>query len=232
MNDLFDQQAILLAYDQILPLAKHYQSILQNHLEALVCCDEVIDLACGTGIATIKFLGSGKSVTAVDISVASLKILKKKADDLNYHKKLKIINADTTNLNMINDCQYDGASSMIAAHLIPNFDLHIHESFRVIKPGGIFVITARVNGGNQELLVESTRKSLIDLNKYQNLSKEFDILAKSLLMTATKRSCSLKSEKEAVAILKGYGFSNIKSIPNKTLGVMYTLVAQKPTSSS
>jgi ubiquinone/menaquinone biosynthesis C-methylase UbiE len=226
--DLFEKKSVLEVYDKILPLSEHYISILSNHLEALAICEDIIDLGCGTGILTMKYINEGKLVTAVDISPISLGQLRGKITSSVYSNNLKIIEADTTDLHMIDSNQYDGASSMIVAHLIANFDSHITEAFRILKPGGTFVITARQKGGDQSLLVNIVKDSLTKLSRYSELKVDFETLSKSLLMTANTRSVSLKSQSDVEDVLGRCGFVDIKNIPNKTLGVMYTLVAKKP----
>ncbi|MCH7873152.1 MAG: class I SAM-dependent methyltransferase, partial [Planctomycetes bacterium] len=96
MKDLFEQPALLRAYDRILPVAKHYRDVLGIHLRELAPCNEIIDLGCGTGIPTIDFLKAGKRVTAVDISTASLRLLRKKTAALGYSQRSTLHQVDVT----------------------------------------------------------------------------------------------------------------------------------------
>ena len=228
MKNIFEKKSFLSAYDIILSKSEHYISILSNHLEALSSCSNILDLGCGTGVPTIKFLETKKQVIAIDISKNSLKILIDKASKLGYLGKLTCLKADITNLDMIESCNYDGVSSMITAHLLEDFENHIQESYRLLKPEGYFVITARDIRGDQDLLVDIVTKSLKSIGLFEKLMNEFKLVINSLLLTANNRSRSLMTEKDAKTILSECGFINIQGMQNKTQGVMYTLKAQKP----
>jgi len=225
--NIFDQDDLLNAYDQVLSLARHYQNVLSIHLGQLAPCDEIIDLGCGTGIPTIELLKAGKRVTGVDISSKSLNVLKDKAIKHGYSDRLTLLQADVTNLAPVPNDRFDGASSMIVAHLLEDYEEHVRETYRVLKPNGRFVITARGIGGDPERLVESVRGSLEALGEYEHLERSFSILAKKLLRTANMRSHALISAQEAQTMLRNVGFNNIQKIENETLGVMYSLCAHK-----
>nr|VFJ67698.1 MAG: Ubiquinone/menaquinone biosynthesis C-methylase UbiE [Candidatus Kentron sp. DK] len=228
MNDIFEAEKLLDAYDRILPLARHYKDVLSIHQRELDSCKDVIDLGCGTGNPTLGFLRRGIRVTAVDVSQKSLDILKKKAVSEGFGAQLTILQADITNLGDIPSESFDGASSSIVAHLLKQYERHIEEGYRVLKPSGRFVITARCAGRDPALLVESTKDSLIASGDYGDHKSDFEIVRDNLLMTANNRSSSLMSEKDAEDLLHDAGFRGIRNIPNKTLGVMYTFSTDKP----
>lgn len=227
MRDIFEQPALLRAYDRVLPVARHYQDVLRIHLHELADCNEIIDLGCGTGIPTIELLAAGKRVTAVDTSATSLRQLRNKSIPLGYSQRLTLAEADVTNLQQIPSYRFDGASSMIVAHLLGAYADHIRETYRVLKPGGRFVITARAAGQDPELLVKSVKNSLVTSGAYENLEDDFLLLASTLLSTANARSSSLMSPTDAAGILQEAGFRHIQQVSNKTLKVMYTFVAEK-----
>ena len=213
-KDIFNQESLLNAIDLLLPQAEHYKEILKIHREQLKLQKDIIDLGCGTGNLTIQYLSDGKNVTAVDIAQKSLEILKRKA------KNLKIYRGDITNLYFIEDDTYDGASAMIVSHLVKDYHKHIEEVYRILKPKGKFVITARTAQGNPEIIVDIVRESV-------QYDENFLILRDQLLRTATERSPSLYSTKDAIKTLEEKGFRNIKEFDNKSREVMYTLTAEK-----
>ncbi len=223
MKNIFHQKTFLEIYDLILPQTEFYAEILKIHREKMNHHRNVADLACGTGNLTILYLEDGKNVTAIDISDESITRLSKKVENT----KLTLHTGDITNLDFISNNTFDGASSMIAAHLIDNYTKHIEEAYRIIKPSGKFIITARALNGNPENIVEIIKESLIASNQYDKLEKEFIILRDNLLRTTNKKSKSLYTAGEAAIFLKNAGFMNIKSYNNKSKGVMYTLVGEK-----
>lgn len=227
-ESVFEQDDLLRAYDRILPLADHYRSIMDVHLRELEGCKHIIDLGCGTGIPTIEFLKRGQLVTAVDISQKSLDILRRKAEAAGCAERLTIIRADIMDLSMIQDQSFDGASSMIVAHLLPDPAAHYRECFRVLKPGATFVVTSRTSGGDQETLVSSTKNSLIRIGRYSELKEDFHTIATRLLRTANGRSASLLLETEIKMRLVACGFSQIEKRLQRTIGVMLTVSASKP----
>ncbi len=224
MENTFNQNDLLVAIDAILPHSKHYKRILEIHVNELDSCQNIIDLACGTGILVQKFLREGKCVTAVDASEESLNFLREKTKGFTG---LNTLNCDVTQLGLIKDETFDGASSMIAAHLINNFRAHLSETFRILKPKGKFVITARRLGQEQERIVDIVKNSLLEQGCFYDFEKEFFILRDKLLLTAKDRSVSLLSVSEVKSILREIGFSKIKEFENESAGVMYTLSAEK-----
>ena len=228
VNNIFEQDDLLKAYDRILLKAKHYQSVISIHQRELRDCRNVIDLGCGTGNPTMELLRNKTCVTAVDLSQKSLDILKGKATNDGCGNELSTLCADITNLTQeIPSESFDGANSSIVAHLLNDYKKHAEESYRVLKPGGKFVITARCAGQEQERLVESVRESLVENDIFKEFRTDFELIRDNLLLTAGDRSSSLFSPEDALALLTTVGFSCVEEISNETIGVMYSLVAQK-----
>lgn len=226
-KDLFDKKDMLLAYDRTLIMAEHYDAILKIHLNHLKNCTKILDSGCGTGILALKLLKLNKKIVGVDISSESVEALKHKAQKIDKLKNLKLLKKDGSNLKEIKNRSFDGINSMIVAHLVSNYKKYIKECYRLLKPGGVFVITARSNNKKQELLVNILKKSLKEKGLYQNRLKDFEIISKQLLRTANSRSKNLLPVRTAIKILSDIGFKKINEEENKTHGVMYTLIAEK-----
>lgn len=226
-NNLFDKNELLIAYDRTLIIAEHYKEILKIHLNYLKDCKKILDTGCGTGVLTIKLLKLNKKIIGVDTSRESLRFLKDKAQKINKLKNLILLEKDSSDLIEIKSTSFDGINSMIVAHLIKNYKDYIRECYRLLKTGGSFVITARSNNRNQELLVKILKKSLQRRDLYKKRIKDFQIISQQLLQTANSRSKKLLSAESATRILRDAGFKNIQQKENKTEGVMYTLIAKK-----
>ncbi len=223
-QNIFENKDFLEKYDRILMLSKHYKTILQIHFNELYKCNNPIDLACGTGNLIMEFAKQNKIITGLDISKKSLEFLAKKVKNIH---NITLLQGDISKLAKLKDETYDGASSMIAAHLIQDFDSHIKEAFRILKPNGIFILTAREKYGNQEQIVEIVKKSLIQEGVFNNLFDDYNSVCNNLLRTAKDRSPSLKTKEEIKSILLKTGFRNIEFIENNSNGVMYTVKAIK-----
>jgi ubiquinone/menaquinone biosynthesis C-methylase UbiE len=226
MARVFEDTNFLEVYDIILPLAAHYKRIMAIHQDQLKDCKSIADLGCGTGNLTIAYIRSGKKVTAIDASAKSLKILKGKIKKLPKHKKVKIIKGDVSHLKKTKSHKFHGVSSMIAAHLLEDFQGHIEESYRILKPGGEFVITARQAGGNQVEIANIVKNSLQKIGKFAKYKTEYLILKNRLLCTADDRSLSLLSTDDVRVIMHQVGFEKITQHKNLSRGVMYTFSAK------
>lgn len=199
------------------------------HLRALVKCKHIVDLGCGTGIPTIEFLKRGQRVTAVDISQKSLDVLRRKAEAAGCADRLTIVHADIMDLSDIPDRSFDGASSMIVAHLLKHPERHIRECARLLTANGVFVITARIADSSPEALVESTLRSIRTRDDFDSLANDFQIVANKLLRTAHKRSTCLVHGVDYVPMLRNAGFQRILQHENRTMGNMATFEAQRVT---
>ena len=230
MNDsdknIFDDEDLLRVYDRILPLAKHYQSILAIHLRALEHCDNVIDLGCGTGNLAIELLKAGKSVTGVDNSLLSLNVLQRKANHLSLSDKLTLVHGDVTSLLRFPDAGFDGASSMIIAHLLDNPEAHFRESHRILNHGGCFVLTAR-GSVPQDCLAEVVRSQILAKDDSGSLRDDCDYLCNKLLLTAKLRAKHLFMASEIAKYLDAVGYVGIESLHNDSENVMVSLQASK-----
>ncbi len=222
-NNLFDDSRLLTAYDKVMPCGKHYQKVIESHLHELDSAKDILDVGCGTGNLTLQFLRKGRKVTGVDVSKVSLAKLKTKAKK---SKDLTLIRVDLSK-KLVLEKDFDGISSMMTSHLVPNIEKHYLDCYNSLSSGGKFVVTARTKRGDPERLVRSLRSCLVHAKSYKKLKKEFDIISNQMLRTAKSRSSSLINESEAIKIFKKIGFVNIKSIKNNTLGTMYTLVGEK-----
>jgi ubiquinone/menaquinone biosynthesis C-methylase UbiE len=226
-SSIFDQDDLLQAYDRILPLADHYRSIMEIHLRELAGCKHIIDLGCGTGIPTIEFLKRGQRVTAVDISQKSLDVLRRKAEAAGCADSLMIMHADIMDLSGIPDQSFDGASSMIVAHLLKHPEIHMRECARLLTDNGVLVLTARVADSSPEALVESTLRSVREREDYEALISAFNVVANRLLRTAHNRSACLVHNEDYLTMLRDAGFSRTLQHDNRSMGNMVTLEAHR-----
>jgi ubiquinone/menaquinone biosynthesis C-methylase UbiE len=222
-NNIFDSSELLIAYDKIMLCGKHYKKVIKIHLHELNYAKDILDVGCGTGNLTLQFIRKDRKVTGVDVSGPSLAKLRIKSKS---SKNLKLVKMDLSK-GIVFEKRFDGISSMMTSHLVPNIEKHYLDCYNSLSSGGKFVVTARTKRGDPERLVRSIRSCLVHAHLYKKLKKEFDIISNQMLRTAKSRSSSLINEDEAIKIFKKIGFVNIKSIKNNTLGTMYTLVGEK-----
>ena len=99
---------------------------------------KTIDLGCGAGQNAVALAKAGATVTGVDFSSNQLA----KAKELARRERIELglIAGDMTGLPMIDDASYDLAITACAIAFVKELDLAIGEAFRILKPGGRFVL--------------------------------------------------------------------------------------------
>ena len=100
---------------------------------------KVIDLGCGCGQNAITLAKMGAHVTAVDFSRRQID----EAIDLalKHGQTINFINADITDLTVLPDSHFDLAISACAISFVENIDSAFRGAFRIIKPGGRFILS-------------------------------------------------------------------------------------------
>jgi len=100
--------------------------------------EKILEVGCGRGfyLKTLIDVLSDLDITGIDLNKKYLSVAKKFIDN----KKVKLINADATNLPFKNETFDRIIATEILEH-IPDDQKAISEMFRVLKPGGIAMIT-------------------------------------------------------------------------------------------
>ncbi len=102
--------------------------------------ESILDIATGTGdfaIAASKI--NPKNVTGIDISKEMLKLGIKKIKKKNLSQIIKLYEGDSENINF-NDNSFDAAIVAFGVRNFENLSLGIKEIYRVLKPGGAFIV--------------------------------------------------------------------------------------------
>ena len=111
----------------------------------------VVDLGCGGGKNAqelMKMYPSAK-VTAVDYSDVSVKCTKKRNTDEIKKGRCKVLQGDVSKLNL-KDESYDLATAFETVYFWPGPVISFKEVYRVLKPGGTFVIVNESDGTNEK----------------------------------------------------------------------------------
>jgi len=130
------------SYDHILPELPFYQEVVERHCAAMSAADihAVLDLGAGTGTVTVRLLGAGKCVTAVDINRAMLENLYAKLD-AEAADRVTVIEDTAESLPHLPDVSFDGVTVLLAFFDMDSPLAALHEAQRLLKPGGSLVIT-------------------------------------------------------------------------------------------
>ena len=129
-------------YDQTLGKIKRHHKLLDLVVESskVKKNDRVLDLGCGTGLLSLKYLKKTDCfISGIDSSAEMLSIFKKKIKKLGLGKKITCKLEDVENLNF-NSRMFDVIASTVALHHIKNKYPAIKKIHKALKNGGKFVL--------------------------------------------------------------------------------------------
>ncbi|XP_054755695.2 methyltransferase-like protein 27 [Lytechinus pictus] len=174
MADKYNEMTKVLKYDGNRLTANTLISLLPNR------DIRVLDVGCGNGLFGKELFDKGyRDIHGVDMSTRFLKVLEKKQ----IYTKLVKARFDPTTPLEYTDGYFDVIVScgvFLPAHLTHTC---LPEIFRLLKPGGVFIITTRKNVFDEEIggvKLKSTFADLTDKGKLQKIShKEIEYLTDS-----------------------------------------------------
>jgi ubiquinone/menaquinone biosynthesis C-methylase UbiE len=98
---------------------------------------ELLEIGCGLGTDLLQFARGGARVTGIDLSNASIDLVKKRFSL--YGLPIRAESADAENLPFPDD-SFDVVYSFGVLHHTPNTQKAIDEIYRILRPGGEIVI--------------------------------------------------------------------------------------------
>ncbi|MBN2682975.1 MAG: bifunctional demethylmenaquinone methyltransferase/2-methoxy-6-polyprenyl-1,4-benzoquinol methylase UbiE [Bacteroidales bacterium] len=109
--------------------------VLKNHNP-----NKILDVATGTADLAIKAAKkTSAEILGIDISKEMLEIGKKKVEKLGLQNRISLLEADAENLPFQND-SFDAVMVSFGVRNFENLDKGLEEIYRVLKPGGIFLV--------------------------------------------------------------------------------------------
>jgi ubiquinone/menaquinone biosynthesis C-methylase UbiE len=100
---------------------------------------KVIDLGCGSGQNAVALAKMGADVTAIDFSKGQIEQTKRLAS--RQKVKIKSIVSDLEDLSKLKNNSFDLAISACAIAYIKNINKAFKEAYRILKPGGQFILS-------------------------------------------------------------------------------------------
>jgi ubiquinone/menaquinone biosynthesis C-methylase UbiE len=149
----------------------------------------VLDIGCGTGNLTLKYLKRGYRVKAVDISPEMISILESKINPIDM-SSVQLVVGDAEDL--LGDTQTYGTWQIISfssvLHHLPDYDVVLANAVRQLGPGGVLYIC------HEPLRKPRTKSGLVSrlASKILNGIETLYIYARKLLVYSTQ---SLRARK-------------------------------------
>jgi ubiquinone/menaquinone biosynthesis C-methylase UbiE len=215
------------SYDRILPILPFYREAVNRHVEALSIHDvrRVIDVGAGTGNVAIQLALRGMSVTAIDISVGMLKQLRRKVKG-SSPGRIEVVELDAQSLVRWPEGAFDGANVLLAFFAMEQPRRALKEVIRVVRPGGLVVITEAKRDFHLQPLLDFVEHFLA-AHSYRDEFQEDWVRVKNanLVLDPGRREDRLSVE-EIEHDLAESGFV-IKSLLDSHLGECATICAEK-----
>ena len=129
-------------YDNTLGKVKRHHGLLDLVVEFsdVKKHDKVLDIGCGTGLLSLKFLAKADClVEGVDTSREMLEIFKNKIDKLKLSENISCGFGSAENFNF-NDDSFDIIASTVALHHVKNKLPMIKRIYRHLRSGGKFIL--------------------------------------------------------------------------------------------
>lgn len=101
---------------------------------------KILDIATGTGDLAIAMAKNTKAkITGFDLSAGMLEVGRKKVEEKNLTEKIEMIQGDAENMPFT-DNSFDCITVAFGVRNFENLDKGLAEIYRVLKPGGSFII--------------------------------------------------------------------------------------------
>ena len=129
-------------YDRTLGKVKRHHKLLELAVKSSLVKngDKVLDVGCGTGLLSLKFLKKADcSIIGIDNSKDMLSIFKDKIEKLSLEDKITCKLGDAVSLNFPRN-SFDIVASTVTLHHIKDKYPVIKKIHNILKPGGRFVL--------------------------------------------------------------------------------------------
>ncbi|TQI71667.1 demethylmenaquinone methyltransferase/2-methoxy-6-polyprenyl-1,4-benzoquinol methylase [Gramella sp. Hel_I_59] len=184
--------------------------------------DSILDIATGTGDLAIQMANTGANrIVGLDLSDGMLSVGRKKIAAKELDVEIEMIQGDSESLPFDAD-SFDAITVAFGVRNFENLELGLSEIFRVLKPGGIFVV------------LETSVPTKFPFKQGYKVYSSMILPAIGKLFSKDKDAYSYLSEsaasfpygKEFNNILSKTGFTNVRDLP-QTLGVSTIYIASK-----
>lgn len=227
------------SYDRVLPHISFYQEVVDRHCRAMSQpgIQDILDVGAGTGNVTVRLLGQGKRVTAVDVGTSMLEKLFRKLGETT-EGDITVIEDSAESLPELGDGSFDGVTALLAFFDMQNPFAALSEAMRLLKPGGTLILTEPKECFNVEELMNEAERVLRERGLLQTLQEDWiRVQTVKVILNQTIQQIQHPGEtsecnrpwnaETASSILRDGGFEDL-TMDDSHLGNCATITAGKP----
>jgi ubiquinone/menaquinone biosynthesis C-methylase UbiE len=218
------------SYDRILPILPFYQEVVSRHVSALSKpgIRRVIDVGAGTGNVAIKLATNGLDVVAMDNCREMLDQLRNKTR-VDIPGVVTMVEHDAASLSAWTDATFDGATVLLALFAMRQARRALMEIIRVVRPGGLLVVTETKKQFQLQPLLDFVAEFLLNEGLYESFREDWDRVRNANVRLDPGRREARLSAEEIEQTLRQSGF-RITDVKDSHLGQCETIWAEKAVS--
>ena len=223
-------EAYAVSYDRVLPRLHFYRELVATHVSTVLAAGAktVLDLGAGTGNVTVPLLDAGCMVTAVDLGQTMLDHLRAKIQEEHQHERLTQIQDNAESLPNLADATFDAVTISHVLYDMQQPLLAWNEALRLLRPGGVIVVTEPNAQFDLQNLLQSGERLLKEQGVYENLKDDWERVSHAgHELRILERSARLRPQEIQRRLLES-GYRDVE-LRDAYLGSCSTVIGYKPT---